>query len=56
VSRGIAVENVRLEVDTDAHSTKRSHFIFSKDDGKLIDAQLGVKPANEYVEAFSGSP
>lgn len=28
-------------------STKRSHFIFSKDDGKLIDLQLGVKPADE---------
>jgi hypothetical protein len=33
---------------TDTYSTKRSHFIFEKG-GKLIEAKLGVKPANEYV-------
>jgi len=28
-------------------STKRSHFIFDKDTGKLVDLALGVKPADE---------
>ncbi|ORX35554.1 thioredoxin-like protein [Kockovaella imperatae] len=27
--------------------TKRSHFIFEKGSGKLIDAQIGVKPADD---------
>lgn len=29
--------------------TKRSHFIFEKASGKLIDKAVGVKPANECV-------
>jgi hypothetical protein len=28
-------------------STKRSHFIFEKGSGKLVEAKLGVKPADE---------
>jgi hypothetical protein len=27
----------------------RSHFIFDKNDGKLIDIAIKVKPADEYV-------
>lgn len=30
-------------------STKRSHFIFEKGTGKLVDIALGVKPADEWV-------
>lgn len=31
----------------DQDSTKRSHFIFEKGSGKLVDIALGVKPADE---------
>lgn len=30
-------------------SIKRSHFIFEKGTGKLVDKKVGVKPADEYV-------
>jgi len=36
-------------------STKRSHFIFEKGSGKLIDIALGVKPANECVILCGGT-
>ncbi|ORY26331.1 thioredoxin-like protein [Naematelia encephala] len=29
------------------NNTKRSHFIFEKGSGKLVDAQLGVKPVDD---------
>ncbi len=28
-------------------NTKRSHFIFEKGSGKLVEAKYGVKPADE---------
>ncbi|QRV93182.1 AhpC/TSA domain-containing protein [Ceratobasidium sp. AG-Ba] len=43
------------------NSTKRSHFIFEKGTGKLLDKQIGVKPADspkaalEFVKKHAGS-
>ena len=31
------------------YSTKRSHFIFEKGSGKLVDVQMGVTAAEESV-------
>jgi len=42
-------------------STKRSHFIFEKGNGKLLDKQIGIKPADspktalEFVKKHAGS-
>nr|XP_018267130.1 uncharacterized protein I303_01113 [Kwoniella dejecticola CBS 10117]OBR89288.1 hypothetical protein I303_01113 [Kwoniella dejecticola CBS 10117] len=37
----------RLGAFVQPHNTKRSHFIFEKGTGKLVDIALGVKPADE---------
>lgn len=33
------------------NSTKRSHFVFEKDTGKLLEATIGVKPDDRYANA-----
>ncbi|PVF96682.1 thioredoxin-like protein [Serendipita vermifera] len=34
------------------NSTKRSHFIFEKGTGKLLDAKIGVKPDDSHASAL----
>lgn len=36
-----------LCADSQIYSTKRSHFIFEKGTGNLIDIDIGVRPAGE---------
>lgn len=36
-----------LYADSQIYSTKRSHFIFEKGTGNLIDIDIGVRPAEE---------
>lgn len=37
----------RLGAFVEPNNTKRSHFIFEAGSGKMVDAQLGVKPADD---------
>lgn len=35
--------------NAEKNSTKRSHFVFEKGTGKLLDAQIGIKPNERCV-------
>lgn len=42
-------EFIKLLGADNGGSTKRSHFVFEKGTGKLLEAKIGVKPDTRYV-------
>lgn len=37
-------------MNVEKNSTTRSHFVFEKGTGKLLDAQIGIKPNERCVD------